>query len=175
MSLISPDYLDLQKQLHAAPKGYGRSSGKWAETVAGLALSIGARDVLDYGCGQGALKEGLLQYAPRLAVREYDPAIPSKSGEPAMADLVVCTDVLEHIEPDCIDAVLDHLKALTRKRLFTVISLVPAQKILADGRNAHILLKPREWWNAALLSRFNWVHSVACRDHKEMADVWGRR
>lgn len=145
--LISPSYLATQEALHATPRGYGAKGAKWCETVVRLAEYLGATSILDYGCGQGSLGRALRSVKPPAwRVDEYDPAIPSKRGLPMFADLVVCTDVLEHIEPDRLDAVLAHLRLLARKAAFLVINLRPANKTLTDGRNAHLIQESPEWW-----------------------------
>ena len=144
--LISPAYLESQRALHADPRGYGGKGSRWAETVAHVAAQHGCGSILDYGCGQGTLKRALSGSV--FTVREYDPAIAGKDGMPAFADLVVCTDVLEHIEPDKLDAVLSHLRGLARKALLLVVSIRPANKVLPDGRNAHLIIESREWWQA---------------------------
>lgn len=171
--LISQRYLDQQRELHADPKGYGGKGAKWAETVADLLVRLNLRSVLDYGCGQGSLGRALRTMGHPVA--DYDPAIPDKAASPAPADLVVCTDVLEHVEPDCLDAVLDDIARCTRHAAFVVVSLVPAGKVLADGRNAHILLQPAEWWAARLGGRFRLAEVGpvrAVKGHKEFAAVW---
>jgi hypothetical protein len=142
-ALISPAYRQLQQQLHAAPRGYGGRGDKWAAVVLQLAVQYDAISVLDYGCGQGALAKAL---RGSLKVAEYDPAIPGKDARPSFADLVVCTDVLEHIEPDRLTAVLSHLHMLARKAVFVVVSVKASNKVLADGRNAHLTIKPDVWW-----------------------------
>jgi hypothetical protein len=108
--------------------------------------------VLDYGCGQGSLARAIGD-----RVKEYDPAIPEKAAAPAPADLVVCTDVLEHIEPDCLAHVLDHLRDLTLKACFVVIATRPAMKFLADGRNAHLIIETDAFWRKQLDMRFRTV------------------
>lgn len=170
--LISKAYLTLQRQMHADPRGYGQKGDKWADQVAGL-VRRWPGDVLDYGCGQGSLGRALAERG--VAVAEYDPAVKGKSAAPAPADLVVCTDVLEHVEPDRIEAVLDHLKALTRGVLFAVIATTEAGKTLPDGRNAHILIRDEDWWTEKLGARFDLVELVECRTHKEFAAVWSAR
>lgn len=168
--LISPEYRALQRQMHASPRGYGQKGDKWAGEVEGLCALYGRGEILDYGCGQGSLGRALRSGG--LTVREYDPAIRGKDGEPQPADLVVCTDVLEHVEPEKIEAVLADLRRVTLGHLFAVIALTPAGKTLPDGRNAHILLQPRDWWATKLRAHFEPVRAVPCRSHKEYAAVW---
>jgi hypothetical protein len=146
--LISPEYLELQRQLHA--KGnYGTSSGRWIYTISSLAAKYECRDILDYGCGEGNLKKSLGE-----KVREYDPCQSGKDADPEPADLVVCTDVLEHIEPDYLDRVLTHLSSKVRKAFFFTIALYPARKKLADGRNAHLIVESADWWRERLSRYF---------------------
>lgn len=99
--------------------------------------------ILDYGSGKGLLKSGI---NGQRDVREYDPCIEGKDATPEPADLVVCTDVLEHIEPECTADVLKELRRLSLGCALFSIHLKPAKKFLADGRNAHINLKSPEWW-----------------------------
>ncbi len=147
--LISPAYRETQVALHAAPRGYGGKGYKWSVAVAELFGRFDAGSVLDYGCGQGTLIARLRESGLRgIRFSEYDPAITGKDTKPSFADLVVCTDVLEHIEPEKLDTVLRHLRTLARKALFVVIATRPSGKTLSDGRNAHLILESAEWWQA---------------------------
>lgn len=149
--LISPGYLDEQRKLHASPRGYGQRGDKWSDGVRRLVVKYDASSVLDYGCGAGSLKKALQpMLPPTVRVSEYDPAIRGKDGTPSFADLVVVTDVLEHIEPERLDLVLAHLKLLARKAIFAVIATRPAKKTLSDGSNAHLIIEPPDWWKARL-------------------------
>jgi hypothetical protein len=71
---------------------------------------------------------------------------PDFAREPEPHDLVVCSDVLEHIEPDCLGDVLRHLYDLTKKALFVDVACRPAKKVLADGRNAHLIQRDPSAW-----------------------------
>jgi len=147
VDLISKAYVQEQKILHARPNGYGGKGNKWAATVAEIATRLGCGSILDYGCGQGRLVASLkLMLSPLYRLDEYDPAIPGKDHLPAFADLVVCTDVLEHVETDCLDTVLMHLNMLARKAIFIVVATRPSNKELSDGRNAHLTVESAEWW-----------------------------
>jgi hypothetical protein len=145
--LISPAYLQEQKILHAAPRGYGGRGEKWAGVILQVALKYHCTSILDYGCGQGSLAR-VLRSQPLGAIRvdEYDPAIPGKDGSPEFADLVNVTDVLEHIEPDKLVSVLSHIRSLARKAVFAVISTKDSNKTLSDGRNAHVIIENGAWW-----------------------------
>mgnify|MGYP001578000693 FL=1 len=158
--LMSPEYLALQRQLHADRPDYGIGAGRHVRVVLGLARQIEKRygriTMLDYGAGKGALKRGLADAAGDLAVtvNEYDPAIPGMDSPPAPADIVTCLDVLEHVEPDYIRNVLAHLAELTKKVAIFVVHLGPAAKVMADGRNAHILQKDTGWWKIMVQQHF---------------------
>lgn len=161
-TLISESYRDQNRALHDLRPEYGGSSGKWVATVAHLVRTLRLSSVLDYGCGKGLLKQGLARLVADgsdqtdLAglVREYDPAIPGKDAAPAPAELVVCTDVLEHVEPSYLDAVLDDLRRLTLNVAFLNVATRPAEKTLPDGRNAHLIVEPSSWWLPKLRTRW---------------------
>jgi hypothetical protein len=42
--------------------------------------------------------------------------------------------------------VLAHLAALAGKALYLVIATRPANAVLPDGRNAHLLVRSADWW-----------------------------
>lgn len=153
--LISDTYRDMQRSLHQNPN-YGVASVEYAPLVAEVMGKLQVFDLLDYGAGKGRLGLELRRLMPfPPAILHYDPAIPEWSGEPSPRDLVTCIDVLEHIEPDLLDNVLDHLAALTQRFGFFTIHCGPAVKVLPDGRNAHLIQQDERWWLPRLLQRFN--------------------
>jgi hypothetical protein len=87
-------------------------------------------------------------------VHHYDPAIPEWAAPPAPCAFVACIDVLEHIEPALLDNVLDDLKRLTLQSGFFTVHTGPAVKRLDDGRNAHLIQQPYDWWLPKLMDRF---------------------
>ncbi|NQV43551.1 MAG: hypothetical protein HQ501_01510 [Rhodospirillales bacterium] len=152
MPLISEEYRELNKLLHQSKPDYGTSGTSNAKYVVELANAIGSNDILDYGCGKGTLNECM-----NVEIKEYDPCIEGKGSPPLPAEIVVCTDVLEHVEPDCLDAVLDDLQKLTKRALLLVVATRPAVKSLADGRNAHLIVEPIEYWLPRLMSRWELI------------------
>lgn len=150
MALVTADYVAEQRLLHEAP-AYGSRGFNWGYLVAGIARVEACVSVLDYGCGKGTLCETLGRAG--VDVRGYDPAIEAFSKPPRKADLVVSVDVLEHIEPACLDDVLDHLAALTIRMLFVAISTIPAKRFLSDGRNTHLIVEQGDWWRPKFEAR----------------------
>lgn len=146
-------------------KRYGAASAKFAGTVAEF---IAARDpltILDYGAGKRRLREALGEALEGRELFEYDPGVPKLAEPPAgVFDLVVCIDVLEHIEPRCLSAVLAHIREKTGKLALMTVHTGPAGKFLSDGRNAHLIQKPREWWHARLRNHFRVVDTLEVND-----------
>lgn len=137
------------RQLHSNPD-YGHGGGRWAFTISDIMTRGKCKSVLDYGCGKGGLKKAL----PAADVREYDPAISGKDALPEPADLILCADVLEHVEPEHLGSVLDHIHGLARKFVMLSPSTLPAEKTLPDGRNAHLIIENTSWWREHFIKRF---------------------
>jgi len=154
MKTISNSYLDLNRELHQSDPHFGRAARLHIDDVASLVDMMKAGSVLDYGCGKGVLKPALQERFPNLDIREYDPGIPEKAAAPEKADVVACIDVMEHIELDFLDSVLKHIAGLADKAVYMTVALGPAKRILADGRNAHLIIKPVEWWQKHLDRHF---------------------
>lgn len=145
--MITQEYKQLNKELFNRDRNYGTSGHVWADLVKKHCDT--PRSILDYGCGRRTLEQEL-----GFPIQNYDPCIEGYDEPPDPADFVVCTDVLEHIEPEQLDAVLDDLKRVVRKKALFVIATRPAGKTLADGRNAHLLIKSAPWWLSQLWPRF---------------------
>ena len=142
--VISDQYRLLQQELHRNPN-YGVASLEFAPVVKQVLEQVAAKSLSDYGAGKCNLQRGLRELGVDIDYRPYDPAFPDY-GPARTADLVCCIDVLEHIEPDYLDNVLAELSAITRAHGFFSIHTGPAQKHLADGRNAHLIQQPSSWW-----------------------------
>ena len=110
--------------------------------------------LLDYGCGHNLSLRETLKPERAFKYQCYDPGVPEYAEAPVPAQMVVCIDVLEHIEPELLDNVLDHLEELTEEVLFATVHTGPAGKVLPDGRNAHLIQQPAEWWLPKFMERF---------------------
>lgn len=151
--LITEEYRELNRQLHVQREDYGKYGSKWAPLVFGLCAQLETHDVLDYGSGKGTLNLHL-----PFEIHQYDPAVAKHQARPKPADIVVCTDVMEHVEDECIDDVLNDLHSLTKQRLLLNIATREAVKTLPDGRNAHVSVHPFTWWATKLFPRFESLH-----------------
>jgi hypothetical protein len=153
-ALISEEYRRMQADLHRNPE-YGVASVEYAPMVAEVMQAVGTRELLDYGAGKGRLGQTLREmFEEAFVIHHYEPAVPEWSAPPQPCRFVACIDVLEHIEPELIDNVLDDLKRVTAGVGFFSVDTNPAQKVLADGRNAHLIQKPASWWLPKLMERF---------------------
>lgn len=147
MSYITETYRRLNAQYHREHADYGSYGHRWAFNLQGLAHKYKAKTVLDFGCGKDTLRTAL---EGRLEVTSYDPAIPGKDVLPDQTfDLVVCTDVMEHVEPQFVDKTLQSI--MTRMRyggLFTISMQKTGKKaLLADGTPKHrTLLDAKTWY-----------------------------
>lgn len=155
--MITAEYREQNRQLHETAPAYGTSGVKYAKLISKLAAELGTAEILDWGCGKQTLAGALPQYI----VHGYDPCIEGLDEMPRPHDLVVCTDVLEHVEPDYTHEVIDELYRLTGKALFLIVSTVPANRCLPDGRNTHINLRSSEEWLRLFLDTGFRLHSFA--------------
>jgi len=153
---ITAEYLAQQQKLHENPE-YGIASLAFAPIVAQLIKDNGWASVSDYGAGKCRLRDALKVHGVEADYRPYDPVFP-EYGEPQSADLVCCIDVLEHIEPECVNDVLDDLHRIMPKFGFFSIHTRKADKVLSDGRNAHLIQQPPSWWLPRLCKRFEIHH-----------------
>lgn len=160
MELISDEYCRLNAEMHEKIPDYGVQGREHFIDIDTMAKSMGTNDILDYGCGKGTLA----MHFP-FTIQQYDPAIPKHSEMPEPADIVVCTDVMEHIEPDKLENVLNHLKSLTKKLFYSTICTELAVKKLPDGRNAHLIVQSPAWWFCKLEEYFEVINYRRADNH----------
>lgn len=168
----SPRYrelLDLYRAMHAHgnPEQGDRAEDMFAgqslaahvAAIAELARGLGARSLLDYGCGKARLYGAPAKAfggAPGTSLREhwglervalYDPAYPEHAELPSGTfDGVISTDVLEHVPEEDVPWVLAEIFGFAERFVYLNVACYPAKKILPNGENAHCTVRPQEWW-----------------------------
>lgn len=174
MTTITEDYRALNAELHRTRADYGRRGYRHADRVIKLIKHFEATSVLDWACGKGTLAPALRERGVTIPIGEYDPGMPGKDTPPEPADVLVCTDALEHIEPECLDDVLAEITRLTLKVGHLVIATQPDRtKLLPDGRNPHLIVQPAGWWRERLRPYFRVRQDDKCAKSVTFT-VWPR-
>lgn len=102
------------------------------------------KTILDYGCGKGGLVKALAEKYPQIKVYGYDPAVPEFENMPVdEVDLVVNTDVLEHIPEDELAETVERISKLS-KNVFFQLHHEKAVAVLPNGENAHCTVREPE-------------------------------
>lgn len=140
--IITDAYREQNRRLHAERADYGTSGQRYAQQVRPIS-DWGRKAILDFGAGKCTLRNRL---GPAYQVTCYDPCIEGLDATPEPHPVCVCSDVLEHVEPECLADVLADLRRVTQEVGLFVVHLTAAKKTLSDGRNAHLIQEPAEWW-----------------------------
>lgn len=128
------------------------------------------KSILDYGSGKSDFLKTMDRDFPDhgFQINQYEPARPELAGDPVASDMVICVDVLEHIEPDKLDNVLDHIASKANKIFYFKICLVASFNSFEDGTNLHLIVEPKEFWLDKLSKYYTIEDIIFARGH-----VWG--
>jgi hypothetical protein len=138
----------------------GSSLGAHIVRIKRLIESTGARTILDYGAGKGMqyrprkivvdgrhVADGIAEYWDVDEVRLFDPGYTPHSALPQERfDGVVCTDVLEHCPAEDLPWILDEIFGYAKLFVYLNVACFPARKHLPSGENAHVTVRPPQWW-----------------------------
>lgn len=160
------EYAAMQRQMHEAGN-YGLWGDLDIEFVGRAIVPVYQNirrpvTVLDYGAGSGVLGDELEKLFKLVSVTRYDPFAPRwrDGAEPGIHDIVNCSDVMEHVEPQCIENTLKYIADRTRYVATFCIGIEEADKLLPNGDNAHISLRSPQWWARKLQKYFVVVEAI---------------
>ena len=168
--MITDEYRETLLEMHSSTE-WGTTSGVYSgdTVVEFLKACPDIRTILDYGCGEGSLKKWVEDAGiTDKQWTQYDPGIVEFQDRPkGKFDLVITTDVLEHVEEDFLDNVIIDLNALTCKYLFNEIACYLSRAQFAigpyKGQDLHINLKaPDSWMLRLARPDMGVITSAAC-------------
>ena len=162
--MLSEQYRAQLEQIHSKDL-WGVVGWTKGERVHKIMQTHSYTTLLDYGAGHGSLARWFYKHNIPVDLREYEPGRPEAAHQPEPAQLVVCLDVMEHVEPEYVDTVLDHIHSLAQCMVYFNIALQPAGRLLPDGRNAHLTIESADWWKRKLRKRWR-LHKTHSDDRK---------
>lgn len=172
--MITDAYKKQLVQLHQK-QTWGNQGWKALPSVLSLILQYKLKkpSILDYGAGERTLERDAKWALPQAQVTSFDPGIPGYDTLPVnqQYDIVVCTDVMEHIEPQYVDQTLATIRLLTGRAAFFIIACSPAKTILPDGRNAHLTIQPPSWWRNKLAAHWSELDEGGHKNYQVIARV----
>ena len=181
------DLIDSYKVLHQEEgKFKGISLVPLVPTLMSLVKENDCKTLLDYGCGKAIpydkdrckevdLRHPIQKLCNLKSFDLYDPAYEKYATLPDKKyDIVVCTDVLEHIAEQDIDYVLTEILSHSKKIVFLNISCQPALKHFKEGKfkgkNVHISVFDPSWWGhkiGNIWNKFNHLKIYTLCETKE--------
>lgn len=151
------------KYLHKTNLLYGTSSLLYYNKIKNLIREINPINIIDFGCGKGVLSDKIEQEL-KIKCTKYDPAIKKYNRiHTKHFDLLICTDVLEHVPIKKMEKLLKKITKLS-DTCFFAISCRLATHILPNGENAHCTVFPKEWWKDYLNNYFNIITELEDED-----------
>ena len=149
MSTLSEEYRQVLKDTHAAAgtqKWGNTGHSKFFPNIIDLMQKTNNTEMLDYGAGWGGVKARVAEVKPEWKVYEFEPARDDVCHPAEPRNFVVCTDVFEHVEPECLEDFFLDLQRVVNDWGYFTVCMTPALRVLSDGRNAHLIQKPFIWW-----------------------------
>ena len=153
--MISDSYKEQLQLLHGSKRNWGGGGAKnfGDEIRSYLIKRPKYTTVLDFGAGQRKLGKFVTDdlqrrsRAKEIVWTDYDPGVVGIDRLPSgRFDLIVSSDVMEHIEPDMVEQTCEWLRDHATKAIYMHIATMPSGVILPYGRNAHLSCHKIAWW-----------------------------
>ena len=144
------EYQKLLREMHDKNPKWGKEFKKdpIPQMLSSAIEKYQPKSILDFGTGKGFLVKKLKEAYPNIDVIGWDPIFETEM--PKNVDMIVSTDVLEHVEPNELEKTLLDLKKRTNICQYHLIACFPAVATLPDGRNAHLIIENPMWWKDKL-------------------------
>lgn len=155
--LASDAYAQQLRQLHQASQqfGVGHVTSKHYPVIKNLIQKKDLASVLDYGCGKGHFLKYARETFPDMRIEGFDVASDEYATLPeGLFDLVLCLDVMEHVEFGALSNVLSEIRSRVGRIFVCSVANYPAGKKLPDGRNAHVTQLPFSNWFSVFSTYF---------------------
>ena len=149
MQLFTKEFIALHKKYNENRKNVHDLTSKYVNEIVKLSEHLKTKDILDYGCGNGCVRNNL-----EFDIKNYDPSRVEFDNLPEPADIVTCINVLEYVEPSYLLNVINHIHSLTKKAVMFVINLKGDDKKLSPDIPYMITVREAKWWVLRLLLNF---------------------
>ena len=157
------DYIKQYELLYKIKKNYGKTSIKLYDMLKKIINDLNISSVLDYGCGKSKLLD-LIKKNSKIKIFKYDPAIKKYSTlTKNKTDLVICTDVLQHVPLYDLDRVLKEIKSKGIYILF-YIKCTNHKTKLPNGTYANCTVYDKKWWLEKLSTYFYNIKEIKISD-----------
>ena len=157
------DYIKQYELLYKIKKNYGKTSIKLYDMLEKIINDLNISSVLDYGCGKSKLLD-LIKKNKKIKIYRYDPAIKKYSKlTKNKTDLVICTDVLQHVPLYDLDRVLKEIKSKGIYILF-YIKCTNHKTKLPNGTYANCTVYDKKWWLEKLSNYYDDIKEIKISD-----------
>ena len=154
----------------------GEALAEYKHQIFNLIKENNIKTILDYGCGKAKFHSILFNNkkvpgSPMdINITPYDPAVPEFANKPTgQYDLVLCVDVMEHVQEDKVEEVLKDIFTFSN-RIFLTITCYEAIQNLPNGKNAHYTVKEPSWWEEKL-KPYEGKYKVIFQEKRERSKI----
>lgn len=151
------------KLLYELKPTYGASSKKLFDKILTIVNEYKPKSMLDYGCGKSPLAVMLFD-ATHIPCYKYDPVFEEYCIIPInKVDLVICTDVLQHIPESELDENLKEISNLGNLCYYK-IKCTDHPTRFPNGEPTNCTIYNKYWWKGELLKYYCFIEELYCED-----------